>query len=521
MNSLHDDQTAVLRRAIYGILIAAAVANMTGRIFAVRSEMGKTPLLSANDRSRWCTIRSLVDHGTYEIDEILFLPDGRRNREWYSIDMVYHRGRDGKLHYYSSKPPLLPTLLAGQYWLLKKVGGLNLRDHPFYVARTMLVATNVLPMALLLILIARGAERFGTTDFGRIFVVAAAAWGTMLTTFAVTLNNHSVAAVSAAVTLHCLWRIVCDHEWRLRYYAIAGFAAAFTAANELPALALLVFVGGWLLRHSARQTLLAFVPSAGLVAAAFFLTNYWAHDSWRPPYAHRDDGTQVAQLATTDPDVAVAELVQAKVLSSPDVELAATREDQRWVCIDRQAQRRFTLLRSDSGMDVYESDNWYEYPGTYWSQERKEGVDRGEASPLTYAFHVLIGHHGIFSLTPVWLLAVVGCGMAFRRPQEAFRVLALIAALSVICLLFYLTRPQMDRNYGGNTCAFRWMLWFAPLWLFCMIPAADWVAGQRWRRRVAVLLLLGSVLSASYAGLNPWSPPWLFNYWTYMGWIHY
>jgi len=30
-----------------------------------------------------------------------------------------------------------------------------------------------------------------------------------------------------------------------------------------------------------------------------------------------------------------------------------------------------------------------------------------------------------------------------------------------------------------------------------------------------------SVFSASYAADNPWSHPWIFDYWTSMGWIDY
>ena len=37
--------------------------------------------------------------------------------------MVQHKGRDGKLHLYSSKPPLLATLLAGEYWLIHEFAG--------------------------------------------------------------------------------------------------------------------------------------------------------------------------------------------------------------------------------------------------------------------------------------------------------------------------------------------------------------------------------------------------------------
>ena len=33
------------------------------------------------------------------------------------IDMVSHVGRDGQKHFYSSKPPLLTTIMAAPYWV--------------------------------------------------------------------------------------------------------------------------------------------------------------------------------------------------------------------------------------------------------------------------------------------------------------------------------------------------------------------------------------------------------------------
>ena len=38
---------------------------------------------------------------------------------------------------------------------------------------------------------------------------------------------------------------------------------------------------------------------------------------------------------------------------------------------------------------------------------------------------------------------------------------------------------------------------------------------------VVLLLLAVSVFSAHYAAENPWSHPWIFNYWTSLGWIKY
>ena len=87
-----------------------------------------------------------------------------------------------------------------------------------------------------------------------------------------------------------------------------------------------------------------------------------------------------------------------------------------------------------------------------------------------------IGHHGIFSLTPIWLLALPGIWLLGRR--YGLRDLALlIGGVTVVCVTFYIcfVKP-LDRNYGGMTSGFRWVFWFAPLWLLAVLPAADWLA---------------------------------------------
>src|SRR5262249_31201702 len=140
-------------------------------------------------------------------------------------------------HLYSSKPPLLATLLAAPYWLIYQSTGATLADHPFAIGRTLLVLFNVLPMVAYFFVVAPVVERFGATDWGRLFVMTCAAFGTFLSTFAVTINSHSTAAVSAAVTLDVVLRIWYDGERRGAWFFVAGFFAAFTAANELPALA--------------------------------------------------------------------------------------------------------------------------------------------------------------------------------------------------------------------------------------------------------------------------------------------
>jgi hypothetical protein len=497
MTDASPDTTAPLRRGMYLLLIAVAVGNMTGRLLAVNSidkiqieadrirqrlereraklvEQGVTgdelqrqfddrervardelrlqrPFLSANDRSRWMTIRSLVEHGTYEIDRIVGQPT------WDTIDMVQHRGRDGELHLYSSKPPLLATILAAEYWLIHRATGWTLGDRPYEIGRAMLVTVNVLPLALMFAIIAWLAERLGTSDLGRVFVVAVATLGTFLTTFAVVLNNHLPAAVSAAVALYAVVKIVAEGERRGRYFALAGLAAAFTAACELPALAFLGAIALMLIWRSLKWTVLGFVPAVALIAAAYFATNWIAHESLRPPYMHRS--------------------------------------------------------KTNS------ADNWYHYTYTVNGQERqsywlnRQGIDVGEPTKSTYALHALVGHHGIFSLTPAWLLSIAGIFVWLAAGDAVRRELAaMVAALSLVCLVFYIgMRPQEDRNYGGMTSGFRWMFWFAPLWLLVMIPAADRLSRSRAGLAIAASLLTFSVLSASYPTWNPWTHPWVYN----------
>lgn len=519
-----DDANRQLRLAIYALLIAVSAGTIIGRIGQMTASHGKHPFMSANDRSRWATIRSLVDFGTFAIDDVI------ADRRWDSIDKVYHEGADGKRHYYSSKPPLMAVLLAGEYWVIKNTMGLTLGGYPFYVARIMLVITNVGLLLAMFASLVSMVERYGRSDWGRIFIIAAAAFGTFLTTFAITLNNHLLAAAAAMIAFDFGLRIWIDGRRESWLFFGAGFAAAFSAANDLPALSLLGLLGLALLIKCPAKTLIAGVPGALLVAVASFGTTYWAHGSWKPPYAHRSDGPAIARI---DADDAANQLNQAKVpeivrttFVDHDVTLSETPELQvreagdRWVLDDPVVDRRWALQRVDEVIEIRTWDRWYDYADTYWREGVKKGVDLGEPSRLTYAFHMLVGHHGMFSLTPIWILSVVGGVMLLRGDDRQWREAAMmVATLTVVCILFYIFRPLKDRNYGGVTSGFRWLFWLIPLWLIMLRPAVDWCAERRWARWAATILMAFSAASAAYPALNPWTHPWMYRYFEYLGWL--
>ena len=239
------------------------------------------PLQSANDRSRWCTVWSLVERGTYQIDEV----DGVS--EWSTIDKVRHRtSTDDPWHFYSSKPPLFPTVVAGLYWLERHTLGYGLQQHTAFVTRLLLVVVNALPFLAALLSLRRSLRHARITDRTRWFILVAAGFGSMLTPFLTTLNNHTPAAICVMFCLAALIRIKSAETPAAGDFGIVGFTAALTCCLELPAalFGLLTFV--LLVKNDWNKTARVYVPAALIPLAAFFVTNWICTGEIRPFYAY-------------------------------------------------------------------------------------------------------------------------------------------------------------------------------------------------------------------------------------------
>lgn len=535
-----SDPTRRRRLGIYLLLIVISLSQIAARIMSVRSASGSTPFLSANDRSRWATVRSLVEHHTFELDDVIF-KDGKRDKDWYSIDLVRHRGHDGSEHFYSSKPPLLTVVMAAEYWVLRQITGASLSRQPLFVGRIMLLLSNVVPLAFAWLILALLVDRLGASDVSRVLVMAAACFATLVTPFAVTLNNHLPAVVATILVAFAILEIlrrprVADSVGR--WYLLAGCSVGILATNELPALCVVATLFLVLARRNLRATLIWYLPPAAVLLLSLLLLNYVAHGSWRPAYAHRGDGAQLGEVSLPAPlesgvlpEPARQKLLEARFLNvdlSADTSLQPLSE-QRWMLWDPQTQTRLALRPDSSGVRVavHDWDDWYRYEGTYWVPERLSGVDRGEPSLGRYVLHILIGHHGIFSLTPIWIFSLWGAVYWVRRGEGGIRVFAAIVVITtLVCLVFYTAgRPTIDRNYGGVNCGFRWMIWFIPWWLLLMLPALDRVAGlgnitlRRILFSLAIACIAVSAFSAAYPAANPWTHPWFYQYWQQLGWI--
>ena len=417
------------RWAAYAVILALTCGLVTAAVCRVK------PLLSANDRSRWCTVWSLVELGTYQIDEIDAVPG------WGTIDKVRHQG-----HFYSTKPPVLSTIVAGIYWLVRAVTGWNLDDQTDETARVILWIVNVLPLLAGVVVTIRLAERYARTDFARIFIVATFALATFLTSYSVTLNNHTVAGLAVLFAIYPACRILADGSTCPGHFALAGFFAAFAATNDLPAASFAAGLFAWLLYRAPRRTLIWFVPAACVPLAAFFVTTYVATGDWKTFYFYY-------------------------------------------------------------GGDKYK----YVVDGvpSYWMHPA--GLDANVERPIVYLLHCTFGHHGIFSLSPIFLLSLAAWVVPALSRQFRLRGwLWLSGGLTLIVLGFYLTRTQ-NYNYGGNTSGLRWTFWLIPLWIVSLIPALDASAERRSLKFLAALLLAVTTFSSWYAIENPWQNPWLFR----------
>ena len=470
------------RRLIAQLVIITATSLALGHCFRQPSQMG------ANDISRWCTVWSLLERGTYAIDDC---PWQLETQDKVLREPKGTTGQSHVKHFYSSKPALLPTLIAGVLYPVRWATGVPLdkvvlqerlprwtqkadpnspngvkgvletpKDParwPAYIFyfKPIIVLLNIVPYSIFLVLFARLLDRLAKGDWTWFFCLIAAAFATYLLPFTQTLNNHTIAAWSvffAVYSFVCIWDEGKKSGWR---FASAGFFAAFAAANDLPALALLPLLFGLLVLRHPRETLVYFVLAALIPIVAFLAAQYAVFGEVKLAY------------------------------------------------------------------ESFGSDE-YLYEGSLWKTPLDLDAFNDHPEPYAvYLFHMTLGHHGVLSLTPIFFFSALG---AARLIRAGGRLKALVAAntppmvalaylttlLTVVVLGFYTWNPKA-RNYGGSAQGLRWLFWMIPLWLMMLPKGVEAGETRIWVRRLALLAFAVSVVSVGYAIRNPWTHPWILD----------
>jgi hypothetical protein len=452
-----DQSRASTCGLIENILILAATAVIAAAVLQA------APLQSANDRSRWATVWSLAERRTFQIDEIDAIG------AWSTIDKVRYRTSESEpWHFYSSKPPLLSTMVAGLYAIERATLGYGLVHHTAPVTRLLLLFVNVIPFYLSLRSLRSCLQLLGSGLYARLFVLAVAGFGSILNPYLTTLNNHTPAVACAMFAITAATRILVSRRavassgstvkeaspqtWD---FASLGFFAALTCCFELPAAQMGVLAFVLAVVVCPRRTAAWFIPAAAIPLIAFFVTNWMATGGVKPFYA-------------------------------------------------------------TYGTDTYV----YEHNGipSYWTNPRD--LDANTESTPVYLFHCIFGHHGLLSLTPVLFVAVCGTLLALGKKPESRSLLILAGALmTMVTLGFYLSRTE-NYNYGGNSVGLRWMMWLTPFWWIAMIPALERIQ-RRGLHLICGLLLAVSIVSVNWSINRPWRPSWLFEQMEAAGWINY
>src|SRR4051812_32650400 len=206
---LHPDTRPPARQLVALIVIVAATAQSLGAALRMPTQ------LTANDISRYCTVWSLLERGTYAIDDCPWQKD---TQDKVRKPAPFSKESPAPEHFYSSKPPLFSTLIAGMLYPFRAATGVPLdatfkqerlernveMEVPGQPGRTEFVKEppppviwqayvlyfkpailliNVVPFAFFLALYVRLLDRHAPNDWAWYVALFAAAWGNSLVVF--------------------------------------------------------------------------------------------------------------------------------------------------------------------------------------------------------------------------------------------------------------------------------------------------------------------------------------------------
>lgn len=333
-------------------------------------------LNNANTGSRYATIESLVDFGTYHIDDSHYV---------HTIDKM----KAGE-HFISSKPPLLPTYGAGVYWVYKKLTGQTIGDYEGNVVRTVTLFTSFLAHAVFLVYLYRFCLLLFRRRLTSLVTLAAGCFSYLGVAYATAINNHSIGATIALVGLFHAYRAG-RGSTGYKDWILAGFWFGIDGAIDLTCLAFLPTVGLYLLLKDWRRAVFGFglATLPGLLCLG--VLNYEITGSFKPAYSNSE-------------------------------------------------------LK--------------DFPENYF-RHRRSGIDALREPKYLYAWNVLLGHHGVFSMTPLFGFGLYELVRRLKTRSYLRESLVVVGVFAAV-FYFYIFRT---RNYGGWCVGMRWLIPFMPMFL--------------------------------------------------------
>lgn len=432
-------------RAVRWIIIASSIA------IAALSAVDHAG--SWNDASRLATIECLVDHGTWRIDESIFVDvvraGGSDPNPFGEQAAAFPGGTLDKLkigaHYYSDKSPTPALIMAGPYWLWRAIGGVSVAERPDLFCRAMSWLTSGLAFVITVVSFDVLAARWRFRPSARLLLAATLATGTMALPYSRSVNNHEI--LLAIMALLCL-RI--DHLEDTWHGVVAGGLAGIAYGVDLGAGPVIVICStGFMVWHTviASRRSNSFMPLAAFVVALapgvllHHFLNYQIGGTWRP--------------ANSNPEYL----------------------------------------------------NW---PGSPFNTANMSGQwsHASVVSFVAYAMDLLVGKKGFLGHNLPLLIGLIGCKKLLRRPHRRQVMVAWSLAVSIGIWLIYAIGSS---NYSGACVSVRWYVpVIAPMWYVTLLALKEQPELMRPCGWLAGLSACVNVLAWRH---GPWHAHVLCSYW--------
>jgi hypothetical protein len=226
--------------------------------------------------SRLATVYSLWKWNTWYIDRPL--GEDPNPFEQRTIDKVVVKGeiRDnimvgGRL--ISSKPPIMPLIMTGEYLMLNKVLGWSLddRDDTNRCIRFMTMTIVGFSYLLALVFFAKTLTLFVDDERTRVVMLVALAFGTQLWGYSVNINNHVPGAGMMTVAMYFALGMatgkLAPTWWRFLLFGLTG---GLVPTLDVPASIFIAICGLYLLVKQPKGTLTWTLLGAAIPLAVHF-----------------------------------------------------------------------------------------------------------------------------------------------------------------------------------------------------------------------------------------------------------
>ena len=249
---------------------------------------------SWNDGSRLATVESLVDHGTWQIDDSIFVQTPRRAElpgpSPYAPndpELVRHGTRDKLFidgHYYSDKSPVPALAMASVYKLLQWSTGLTAAKTPGWFCYWMTLLFSGTAFVVSALCVDLAALRSGLPRGTRLLVTYSFVFATVALPYTRHVNNHILLLAVFALLLLALPR---DVAVSVRRLVAAGTLAGIGYSIDLGVGPVLVLcTAGYLFLRTRSARALAVML---LCALPWFLAhhglNYMIGGTFKPANA--------------------------------------------------------------------------------------------------------------------------------------------------------------------------------------------------------------------------------------------